>query len=176
YWPAGKPRFWATPYSDNSPFKQLLQMEGKTPAFANGLRYVQHLNGGNYKYGGFPTRARGGMIGSNSRPKVPPEIFPARFDRGIPWVFTEEVATSRYLTRDIEVRTGPGRGFLYCYTYLSPGGGMLEVPVPNFRGRESRVRVDGEWVVTPKPRNWSWPSRFFERDEFLYVHFNIGLS
>lgn len=174
YWAASKPRFWATNSRDDGPWPELMKLERSTPLFADGLRYVEHLNGGNYKYKGFPTRARGGMIGSKSHPKIPSELFPARFDRGVPWVFTEKVAKFPYLTRDIEVRTGAGKGFLYCYTYLNPG--TLEIPVPDFRNRESRVRVDGDWVVTPKPRRWSWPSPFYERDEYIYVKFGVGLS
>jgi hypothetical protein len=176
YWPIGKPRFWATNSRDDGPWPELIALEKRAPIFANGLAYIEHLYGGNYKYGGFPTRARGGMMYSNSNNKVPPEIFPARFDRGVPWVFTKEVAKSAYLTKDVEIHTGPGKGFLYCYTHLNPGDDKLEIPLPDFRNRESRVRVDNEWVNTPQPKYWSWPSPFYERDEYMYVEFEIGLS
>lgn len=174
HWPSDKPRFWATEYSEDSPFKQLLRLEGSTPIFENGKRYIEHLNGGNYEYGGFPTRAGGGMIGSIHRLRVPPEIFPARSDRGAPWVFSERVAESVFLSVNVDVEKGPGKGFLYCYTSLTPGN--LELPMPDYASRQSRVRVDDEWVVTPKPRYWSWPSRFFERDEYLYSRIGAGLS
>ena len=176
HWPASRPKYWVVGDRDSGPWAELKRVRDNTPIFANGFRYVEHLYGGTYKYGGFPTRARGGMIHSGSRPKIPPEIFPARFDRGIPWVFEEKVARSPYLIKDIEVHTGPGKGFLYCYTSLNPGSGKLEIPIPDFSSRESRTRVDDEWVVTPGPRNWSWPSRFFERDEYMYVEFSVGLS
>jgi len=171
YWPADRPKFWATSNQAGDPFRDLMELERKTPIFPDGIRFIQHLNWGNYAYGGFPTRSGGGMIGSGA---VPVEIFPSRFDRGIPWVFTEEVAKSRYLTRDVEVRTGPGKGLLYCYTYLNPGS--LEIPLPNFSSRETRVRVDGDWVVTPSPRHWDWPRFFFERDGYMYTEFNVSLS
>jgi hypothetical protein len=176
YWPDSKPRYWATSDRDNGPWPELLKLEKRTPIFADGFRFIEHLYGGNYQYGGFPTWARGGMMHSVSRKKVPSEIFPFRFDRGVPWVFTDEVAKSRFLTKDVEVRTGPGKGFLYCYAYLNPGEGKLEIPLPDYRSRQSRVRVDGEWVITPEPKDWSWPSPFFEKDEYIYDEFVIGLS
>jgi hypothetical protein len=174
YWPTDKPRFWVTSNRDGDPFRDLMELERHTPIFTDGIQFTQHLTWGNYEYGGFPTRSGGGMMWSYARKIAPAEIFPSRSDRGIPWVFTDEVAKSRYLTKDVEVRTGPGKGFLYCYTYLNPG--TLEIPLPDYRGRETRIGVDGEWVVTPNPQHWSWPSSFFEGDEYLYIEFNVSLS
>jgi len=177
HWPAGRPRYWATQTRDDGPWPELQKLEQRVPIFENGFRYVQHLIGSGYNYGGFPTRARGGMFHSRSFRFVPPEIFPMRSDRGIPWVFRERVARSKYLSRDVEVRTGPGKGFLYCYTTLNPGEGKLEIPLPNYRDRISQVRVDGEAVVTPNPKHWSWPSPVFENDEYIYfLGIGVGLS
>jgi hypothetical protein len=175
YWPSEKPEFWISGDGSSGPWNDLDRLRKTTQIFADGYRYREHLNGGNYKYGGFPTRAIGGMI-NGIYPIIPSEIFPTRFDRGIPWVFNDDVGNSPYLTKDVEVNTGPGKGFLYCYTTLNPGEGKLEVPIPNFRSREARIRVDGKFVVTPKLLNSNWPSRFFERDEYLYVKFTVGLS
>lgn len=174
YWPVDKPRYWATNDRDGGPWPELKKLERSRPIFANGFRFTQHLYGGNYNYGGFPTRIGGGMMWSSKRTTVPTEIFPVRFDRGVPWVFTEGVFGSRYLKKDVEVRTGPGNGLLYCYTILNPG--TLEIPLPDFRSRETRICVDDEWVVTPEARRWSWPSPFFERDQYMYAEFEISLS
>lgn len=176
YWPANKPRYWTTNKRDDGPWPELVETERTTSILASGRRYVEHFYGANYKYGGFPTRAGNGMMHSKSRKVSPSEIFPARFDRGVPWVFTEEVSRSDYLTKDVEIRTAPGIGILYCYTYLNPGAGKLEIPIPNFRSRESRIRVDNEWVITSQPQYWSWPTVFYEGDEYMYVELNIGLS
>ena len=175
-WPADKPRFWASNGLYDGPWPELQQAEKETPIFANGLRYIEHFIGSSYEYAGFPTRTRGGMIYSGSYKYAPAEFFPVRNQRGVPWVFTGEVAKSRYLTANVELNSGMGRGFFYCYTMLSPGQGGLGKVLPDFRSRQSRVRVDGEWVVTPKPRQWSWPSPFFERDEYIYFLTGIGLS
>lgn len=107
---------------------------------------------------------------------APPVFFPARSDRGTPWVFTENVATSKYLALDVEKDSGAGKGFLYCYTTLNPGKGQLEVPVPNFRDRPVRIRVDGHFVEMTSPKYGNWPSHFFERDEYIYFLFGIALS
>jgi hypothetical protein len=59
---------------------------------------------------------------------------------------------------------------------LNPGEGKLEIPLPDFRSRESRTSVDGKWVTTPIRKQWSWPNPFFERDEYMYLEFGIGSS
>lgn len=176
YWAASRPTYWAMNSRDEGPWPELIRLQRSTPIFSNGLRFIEHLNGGNYNYGGFPTKSRGGMIDSHLRPKVPPEIYPSRFDLGIPWVFSSDVANSTFLVRGVEIENGFGKGFLYCFTTLNPGRGRLDGVLPNLRVRESRVRVDDEWVVTPDPKISSWPSPFFERDEFMYVELGIGLS
>lgn len=176
YWAASRPKYWATNNREDGPWPELLRLERTTPIFSNGFRFTEHLNGGNYKFGGFPTKSRGGMIDSHLRPKVPPEIYPTRFDLGIPWVFSNDVANSQFLVKDVEVGNGDGKGFLHCFTTLNPGPGKLNAVLPDFRVRESRVRVDDDWLVTPNPKILSWPSSFFERDEFMYVELGIGLS
>ena len=179
YRPNNQSRYWATGSRDNGPWPELIALEKKTKIFANGLRLIEQLNHGNYEYQGFPTRAGGGTMRTRGRKIYPPELFPARFSRGLPWVFTTEVATSSYLTKDVEVRSGPGKGFFYCFTNLFPGNldtPILEVPIPNFRDRASRIRVDGEWVITPGILKWTWPSPFFEEDRYMYLELYIGLS
>lgn len=176
YWPKNRPRYWATRDRDDGPWPELAKAEKRAPIFANGRRYVEHLTSGSYRHGGFPTRAGGGMINSESRPKYPPAIFPARTDNGIPWVFTEKVRDSRLLVKRVEVNNGPGNGHLYCYTTLNPGQGFLGTVIPNFQKRETRVRVDDDWVVTPDAKSWNWVSPFYEMDEFIYFKFHISLS
>jgi hypothetical protein len=173
YWPDSKPQFWATSNRDDGPWPDLLNLEKTTPIFANGFRLIQHLYAANYEYGGFATRNWGGMIHSNVRKRLPAEFFPVRFDEGVPWVFLEKVSNSPYLAKHVEIRTGPGKGFLYCYTILA---GELAVAVPDARSRRTGTQVDGTWVITPKLKNRKWPNPFFEADEYMYREFEIGLS
>jgi len=176
FWPAHQPSFWSNKRGEKWPWQELQRLEKTTPVFANGVLYARHFIGSSYKYAGFPTRARGGMLDSNAFKFVAPEFFPLQFDRGIPWVFTERVAKSAYLTKDVEVHSGVGKGFLYCYTLLNPGKGKLEIPIPDYRSRELRIRVDGKPVVAPKSVHQSWPSPFFEQDEYIYFITGVSLS
>lgn len=176
FWSADRPKYWAMDSRDDGPWPELQRLEKSAAIFENGIPYGNHFVGFSYEYAGFPTRARGGMKYSATYRLAAPEFFPVRNDRAIPWVFSEEVDQSKYLTKSVEVHSGAGKGFLYCYTTLNPGEGKLEVPLPNYRERESRVRVDGEWVTTPSPRRWSWPSPFYEKDTHINFFTEIGLS
>jgi hypothetical protein len=176
HWPKGQPRFWAPEERRTGPWAELKILERSTPILANRRRYIDHLINTVFVSAGFPTRTGGGMIGRGSPKIFPPEIFPLSQDRGVPWVFSESVSKSQYLYKDVQVDTGPGKGFLYCYTNLTPGKGQLKRPIPDYRDRESRIRVDGEPVVTPDRKHWSWPNPFYERDEYIYFKFAISLS
>jgi len=174
HWPKNRPRFWATNGWVDGPWPELARHQRSNPIFTSGFRYAEHLGGGNYEHGGFPTRARRGMIYSRSYKIVPSELFPAHQDRGIPWVFSDDVAKSQFLSKDVLIRTGPGKGFLYCFTALSRKA--LAITISDYTARKSRVRVDGERLQTPNTENWHWISPFYETDEFIYFEFNIPLS
>jgi hypothetical protein len=167
FWPAENPRFWTGEFTESNAYEALKKLERKTPIFANGFRLQQHFTAGAYTYKGFPTRARGGVASRIGDGPVPPEMFPMRWDRGIPWIFSERVTKSPYIGFDIEIATGPGRGFFYCYKAIFPGTGLYEI-VPDIRSRTAQVRVDQQVVQTPE-RGWNAPARiFFENDRYMY--------
>jgi len=176
HWPASRPRFWSTNGSKDGPWPELQQLERDTPIFSDYMRFVEHMNHTTNSHHGFATRVGAGRIWSNVRKVVPSEVFPARNDRGFPWVFSDEVAASQYLIKDVEVSSGPGKGFLYCFSTLNRGRGNLAIALPGFQNREARTRVDGEWVVSPERMDWRWISPFYERDEYIYFRFDISLS
>lgn len=168
YWPADRPRYWASKGGKSEAFQALMRLERATPTFANGFRYQQHFTGAAYDYAGFPTRTRGGMAYSKSFKLVPPELFPMRWDLGIPWIFNDRVAASSYVGVDVDVATGPGKGFFYCYKPVSPSAGLYEI-LPDIRSRTAQIRVDGQVVSAPEPKRWNEPPRtFFENDRYMY--------
>lgn len=171
YWPAGKPRYWANNADNNRIWHEILKLDAQTPVFANGKRYDEHLRAGGYRIGGFPTREGGGMVASQISRIIPPDFFPVRDDRGLPWVFTAKVANSTYLTKEAEVSSGVGQGFLYCYSNLR----SFLRPLRNFHSRPTQFLVDGEPVAISGDESWPWPSPFFENDEYVYLKMVISL-
>jgi hypothetical protein len=168
YRPADNPRFWTGKPADSNAYAALMNLEKTTPIFVDGYRYQQHFTAGAYTYRGFPTRARGGVAGRIGDGWVPPEMFPVRWDRGVPWIFSERVATSPNIGFDVEIETGPGKGFFYCYKSIFPWAGLYEI-VPDIRSRTGQTRVDGQVVQTPVTNGWDSPPRiFFETDRYMY--------
>jgi hypothetical protein len=166
YWPAERPRFWNNAKDGVSAWDGLLKLERSAPIFANGYRLQEHAT--HYRYQGFATRARGGEAYATLRQPVPPEFFPLRWDRGVPWVFSDRVARSPYLGADVDLQNGKNKGFFYCFRRLTPGHG-LETVLPDVRERHGQTRVDGDAVWLPVPKNWnSVPRIFFEEDRYLY--------
>jgi len=175
HWPANKPKYWAPSKAVHSFLPELKELEKNNVRIAaDGFPYIQRML--NYQYNGLPTRKGGGAIASSPAGRwVASEIYPSRTDEGIPWVFNEDIANSPYLTIDLEIQNGPGKGFLYCYSKVHVPN--LHIPLPDFRSRERRVRVDGERVETPEPRSPFWrPTFFYEKDEYIYRSFHIGFS
>ena len=126
------------------------------------------FTGGAYTYRGFPTRARGGVASRIGDGWVPPEMFPIRWDRGAPWIFSERVAKSPFIGFDIDIETGPGKGFFYCFNTIFPGSGLDEI-LPDIRSRTGQTRVDGQVVQTPVLKSWNSPPQlFFETDRYMY--------
>jgi hypothetical protein len=168
FWPANRPRYWASKGGNSEAFKALRHLESTTPIFVNGFRYEQHFTRAAYTYTGFPTRARRGVAYSKHPRLVPPEFFPMRRDLGIPWIFSERVALSPYVGADVEIASGPGKGFFYCYQTYSESTGLYEI-LPDLRKRTAQIRVDGQPVWTPEPKRWNVPPRtFFEHDRYVY--------
>lgn len=175
YWPRTKPQYWATSDRFPGPWEELQKVEKHTPILEDGIPYAEHFIGASYRYAGFPTRARGGMANGATPGKVASEIFPVRNDWAVPWVFTDEVVRSKFLTRQVEVEHGLGKGFLYCFRDLKADW-EVKVALPEFLDREARLLVDGARVETPDVSYWGWPSPFFERDEFIYFKIDIAID
>lgn len=166
YWPVDRPRFWIARKDGVSAWDALMELERSTPVFNNGFRLQQYAI--NYEYKGFATRARGGEAYATLRQPVPPEFFPLRWDRGVPWVFSDRVVSSPYLGADIDLKKGRNKGFFYCFRLLTQSSG-LETVLPDLRERHGQTRVDGNPVWTPAEANWNWvPRFFFEEDRYLY--------
>lgn len=168
YWPANRPRYWSNKSGNSEPLDALLRLERITPIFANGIRFDQHFTSAAYSYAGFPTRSRGGVAYSKSFRLAPPEFFPMRSDRGIPWVFSNRVVGAAFIGLDVDIAAGPGKGFFYCYGTISRAAGSDEI-LPDIRSRNAQIRVDGLVVYTPSPRRWhELPPTFFENDQYFY--------
>ena len=100
---------------------------------------------------------------------MPPEYFPLRWDRGVPWVFSDRVARSSYLGADVDLQNGSNKGFFYCFRRLTPGYG-LETVLPDAHARHGQTRVDGVSVWLSVPANWNWvPRIFFQEDRYLFL-------
>jgi hypothetical protein len=166
YWPSNRPRFWNNAKDGVSAWDALKKLERTGSVFANGFRMEQHA--ANYGYEGFATRARGGEAYAKIHRHVPPEFFPLRWDRGVPWIFSDRVVRSSYLGADIDLQNGRNKGFFYCFR-LIPIGRELDAVLPNVRERHGQMRVDGDAVWLPVPTNWnSVPRIFFQDDQYLY--------
>ncbi len=173
YWPASKPRYWtlSEPQQMNI-IREHVNLFGD----ADNNPSTKYLAMGHHTAIGFPTRARGGAIGSSHREwdMQPPTIFPMRRDEGIPWISADTLKAPA-LFRDVELRTDENRGLAYCYRTIPINGLRSDaVNEVSFVTRINGEKIYGEDADVRQQWERPWP--FIERDQYLYFHSSFGLN
>lgn len=174
YWPDSRPRYWMLNKQELKELDQKLGIYNRVTADGQKVLAYSRLN--DNRGDGFPTRAKGGVLGSKHRPwdKLPPTVFPLRRDEGIPWLEPDYLKAAT-LYRDVELAGDDNRGLAYCYARI-PGLG-LGVPAylnGKFESRVDGLPIHGETSDSRAPHDRPWP--FFERDEYFFYQDSFGLN
>lgn len=176
YWPASHPRFWSPGYPALAQLNKEIGFYGTLEL--DGRPIVDYSQRGLHAEG-FPTRARGGMLGSGKPwSQLPSPIFPMRGDDGVPWAHPG-LETADTIYRDVDYDGGANLGFAYCYSRYFGYSAIGKLHLPNYFEREFKIRIDGTMIDLrgkPGASPADPPRYFFEQDEWLFAVFGFGLS
>lgn len=175
YWPQNKPRFWRPLPNDFRAIVKQLDLYTRAEADRHPVKDYLRLNYETSR--GFPTRTRGGVIGSKHRPgdKLPPTIFPLQRDEGIPWVSPTGL-TAKTLYRNVDLDSDANRGLAYCYGELSVDQyGSPAYATGNFATLVDGLPIVGEDTNTDEPLR-ERPRPFFENDEYFYFQDDFSIN
>jgi len=186
HWPASKPRFWEP--ADRSVLPYLVDAIKDTKQLqtdrtdSEPLPWRQRLLAiSHYPSRGAATRRGGGRVSSEAGYFFPPSFYPDADGWGVPpWPQDPFADAARIfrgnirLSTNVDMREGT-RGFSYCYANLEVYLRLLAQPDANYSVLPISHHADGE-SIGANDKTLSPLSQFFERDEFLFYRFNIGLS
>ena len=172
YWPESRPRYWVPEKSQRENLRSELQaLNDRRGPMIGDHTLKDYFSPSSYRYRGFATKSRGGMI--DGRGRLPADIYPLRMDHGIPWL-SPQLADAEMVYRDIDVADGDNNGFLYCYnTFTSKM--MREKYLPGYEDRQFRLRIGGTVVFGPNLPPYTLPSQLFQEDKVIYMPSGIGL-
>jgi hypothetical protein len=124
---------------------------------------------------GFPTRAGGGVMRSGRPSSIAPTIFPVTAEDSVPGI-TPSTSASDTITRTLS--TDPtARGYAFCFSRVSPKTPLGDLLLPNYFTRTVILLADGLRVEVNEPGNIrEIPQYIYERDEFMYRRFQLGLE
>jgi hypothetical protein len=181
HWPGDKPHYWfANTLDEENEFARLIN--GSLHLRSDGPEDRQdrplHIGGG-YSDAGFPTRTGGGMVSAMRGKNFAGAYYPATYDdRADKWPNDPQEKARYFATHetfdyaDIDFRGGRTKGFAYCATRVGFSRAAL------YR-KLTVARVDDKtiWRSPSRPLNIpSLPDYVFERNEFVFLHFNVTLG
>lgn len=176
YWPKSRPRFWSPGYPGLAELNKRIHFSGSLEVNHHPLKEFSQWG---LIASGFPTRARGGMLGSGQPwSLLPATIFPFRGDDGVPWA-RPEVETASTIYRDIDADGGANFGFAYCYSRYFGSSPIGQLHLPNYGERNFVIRIDGmpiEIEGRPGVSPADVPRYFFENDQWMYRSVGFILS
>jgi hypothetical protein len=180
HWPSGKPDYWFAKTPDEESYLARLineSMHLRSDGLEDRPDRPQHIGWGDADTG-FPTRTGGGRVSMTRGRKFAGAYYPAGSDdRADKWPADPE-EKARYFAAhetfdfaDIDFRGGRTRGFAYCTTWVNFSQAALS-------SKLTVARVDGEpiWHSSSLPLSTNLPKYVFERNEFVFLHFNVALG
>jgi hypothetical protein len=125
---------------------------------------------------GFPTRAGGGVMKTGRSSPIAPTLFPLDAEDSLPGI-TADTAASNTIHRSLNTEAATGRGFAHCFSRLQGFTALENLLIPTYSTRSASLQVNGETVATNRAvAARRIPDFIFERDEFMYRHFELGLQ
>jgi hypothetical protein len=130
---------------------------------------------------GLATRRGGGQIFPRRGSRFPPAFYPDTDGWGpLPWP-RDPIAAAKHIFLgnsriqiNVDYRSGAMRGFGDCRRDVAQYESFANPTFGKYGDRPASNRIDGQEISISRPRNSD--SAFFERDEFLFRIFQIGIS
>lgn len=182
-WPSGRPRFWALPNEDDAKIARLLNDTAVTepPGVEPWLkRFGSPASGAGVDWSGAPVRS-GRWVGH--RPHVPSrwpsENFPFLWPpmtSALPMTVPAPSARTESYVQKLEFRDGALNGFAACNNLKDANLTRIKAVDPAWAQKPHVFMVDGERVREARGRPHGLaPTFVLERDEYVFVHFGMGL-
>jgi hypothetical protein len=187
HWPAERPRYWLMAdvgarvrIEGTLSLSKAVQSDSADSSARPWRAFAPASDGGVADFG-MPTRRGGGQAFHKPGGIFPPAFYPDLDGWGaLPWPKDPIAAAQRILAGDassqinLDFREGLTRGLGYCRENVVQYASVINSRPIDYYEKPALNQVDRQGIYASRPKNSA--VTFFERDEFMFRLFQIGIS